>query len=233
MALDRDLEQTAGRPGSQTRTGQVARPLIPSTPVDVPVEYGSRAYEIVTDHLLLRPLHETDRDGFVAALAETREQLDASFPLHEPGWTDEDVFERYLTWTLAGLEQGVSVRRAMLDQSGHFVGMVNVIQIERGLDSRCELSFWTRASKARQGLTSEALAATVEDCYSDLPAGLGMHSISAWVQPSNQPCVRLMNRLGFRSDGQQPQRMETAGRWMLHQRYSMAIDFWSQLRSAG
>lgn len=178
---------------------------------------------------MLRPLRASDRDGFLSALAESREHLDASFPLHEPGWTDEHVFERYLAWTISGLEAGKSVRRAMLDaEDGRFVGMMNLLRIERGLEARAEVSFWTRLKRSRQGLAREALRAMVDDAFEDLPRGLGLHTICAWVQPMNITSIRLVTSLGFVASAEAPQQIETGGRWLQHMRFSVTVDLWEQ-----
>lgn len=204
--------------------------LAPAGPVRVPVEHAPDQHSLRTPRLTLRPLLEADRDEFTAALAESREHLDAYLPLHEPGWTDQDVFEHHLEWAIDGLATGSAVRRAVFDDLGVFLGCCNLLKIDRALELRAEISVWIRRTRARGGYAHEAMAAVIEDAFEDLPRGMGLHTIIGCARPDNTPSLRMIAKLGFLRTGDPPQQMSVAGAWKLHENHALTVDRWRFIR---
>lgn len=193
----------------------------------MPVEFAPDTSELEAGRYRLRLLREADRDGFLSALSASRESLDRTMPLHEPGWTDEDVFERQLAWTIEGHQRGTALRRVIHDPvAGRIMGMANLIKIERGLSHRAEVSVWVRPDAAGRGIATSALAAVVDDAFDDLPRGQQLHQISGWRLERNRASERIFEKLGFLKTGDQPQAMHAGGRWEPHLQYMITVDRW-------
>lgn len=219
-----------GVPFPNTVTGPSVSSGVPA-PIEVPVEYGVGEHELVTADLLLRPLREVDRGPCLEALRSARPSLDETMPLHEPGWLDEDVFERQLAWSLEGITRGTAVRRAVLDRgTGLLLGMCNLMKIERGLSSRAEISVWLRPEATGRGLATEAVTAVVDDAFEDLPRGQGLFELSAWVRPHNSSSLRILEKLRFTRTSDAPQPMNIGGTWETHVQWMQTVDRWAVYR---
>ena len=70
---------------------RMARSVAPAEPVEVRANAGLR-----TARMVLRPLRESDRAAYIAAVLESRAALEASMPMHRAGESDDQMFARQL-----------------------------------------------------------------------------------------------------------------------------------------
>ncbi len=151
-----------------------------------------------TSRLLLRGYRPSDRAEFLQRLAESRELLDKHLPLHRPGESDADVFERHLEESSA--PNGVCWRLGVQNEDGVLVGGVSLVNIRRGLTFEADANWWIAPAFQRRGYATEAVQALIDVALGDAPRGLGLHRVNALIRPCNQPSLRLARRLGFRRD---------------------------------
>ncbi|MBM4107873.1 MAG: GNAT family N-acetyltransferase [Phycisphaerae bacterium] len=149
-----------------------------------------------TPRLLLRAYRPSDRREFLDRLTDASEQLACWLPLHRPGETDDQVFERHLAESVAAA--GRCWRRAVQDDEGRLVGGVNLINIRRGMTFEADANWWIAPEFQRRGFATEAVQALVDIALADPPAGLGLHRVNAMITGANEPSRRLAERLGFR-----------------------------------
>jgi len=105
--------------------------------------------------------------------------------------------------------EGTAWRRgAFLDDSqehgelaGRFVGIFNLIKIERGLEWTCEANWWVDDQLAGQGLASEAVQGMLDYAHADHPNGLGLHRVRAMICADNPASVRIAQKCGFIKTG--------------------------------
>ncbi len=172
-----------------------------------------------TERLCIRPLFESDREEFVRVVRLSREHLAVSMPLHIPGEDDRSLFARQLRQREAGDATRRDWRRVFFDGSGRLVGGINFNDIRCGLENRSELTVWVGADQAGRGYALEALGAAISVAFAPAPLwssgrrqierphvapqrggpkmGLGLDRLSALVACGNEPCLRLIRRLGF------------------------------------
>jgi RimJ/RimL family protein N-acetyltransferase len=105
----------------------------------VKVESGSR---LCTTRLVLRPLRASDQQAWVHLVRDSRADLDAFAPLHEPGQSDEALFERQVLLTTEGERTGASWRRVAVLNDGSLIGCFNINSIRRGLAMEGDVNWW-------------------------------------------------------------------------------------------
>ncbi len=194
-------------PGTRARTG-----LGPARPLEV----ASGALR--TQRLVLRPLLESDRDEFLRVIAASRPHLAGHAGLFRPGETDGALFERQVRLAASGEASATAKRRvAFLD--GRLVGAFNLNTIARGLEPVADANWWVSAEAAGRGLATEGLTAVVEHALADLPAGLGLWSVRAWITRDNAASVRVAAKAGFRRAGDERSYLQTGEQWVMHDLY--------------
>jgi len=168
----------------------------PQTPVRRPVALEPPA-DLSTERVVMRPLGYRDEAAFRAAVERSRPTLRPWFPLERRGESPADHARRVVESGIAGDADGSACRRGVFTYDGAFVGMVNLINIERGMSRRAEINFWIDDAHARRGAATHAVDAMAAHALTDLPTGLGLDELRAFVCLDNEPSRRLMDRLGF------------------------------------
>ena len=151
-----------------------------------------------TDRLILRPATPSDSAGFEAALRTLIASGDGASGVHLPGEQAKTILRRQLDLTARGLRTGGALRRAAFNRkTGAVLGCCNLIAIERGLEWYAELAFWLVPAARGGGLAREACEAVVRHALDDLPRGMGVASVRAYVQPDNRAAQRVLEAIGF------------------------------------
>ncbi len=186
--------------------------LTPTRPVEV----------LPAERLLLRPLLASDRAEFLRVIRASREHLSRFSPLHMPGETDDDLFDRQLALTTEGEETGRACRRIALEHSGSIVGAFNLNAVRRGLACEGDANWWLAAGAGGKGYATEGLGALLAHAFADLPVGLGLHRVLAGIQTDNAASLRLAERLGFAKVGPGSTYLHAGGKWDLHEMYAIS-----------
>jgi ribosomal-protein-alanine N-acetyltransferase len=154
----------------------------------------------------LRRVTHADRDAF---LAMARLSLD----LHRP-WvtspTTPEAFDRYLARF-----DGVRAIGHVLVLADALVGFVNLNDIG---DDGAMIGFGVFAPAMGRGCMREGLDLALRLAFHDL----GLPRVSADVQPSNVPCVRLLKGAGFTLHPGRSTVIHVGGADRLHERWSLA-----------
>jgi ribosomal-protein-alanine N-acetyltransferase len=172
---------------------------------------------LTTARLILRPLEEADRAGFLAMERESRDFFGAYAPGRD-GLSDDEFFDRQLARSRDGLASGTALRRAgFLRDDGTLVGIFNVSDIVRGVSLRCNMGWRVHHRFARQGLASEAVGALLDHAFTaESAGGLGLHRCECAIQPGNTPSLRLAAKLGFRIEGYALRYLRIGDGWKDH-----------------
>jgi ribosomal-protein-alanine N-acetyltransferase len=80
---------------------------------------------------------------------------------------------------------------------------------------------------AAQGYMTAALPLVLRYVF----VTLKLHRVEANIQPTNIPSIALVKRAGFRKEGYSPRYLKIAGRWRDHERWTMLVEDWKQVRS--
>lgn len=201
---------------SAAPTHTPVRALTPARPVEV-----LPAGVLRTERLLLRPLSEDDRAEFIRVVRASRQHLERFSPLHLPDETDNQLFDRQLALTTEGEAAGKACRRIVLDRAGQIVGACNLNAIRRGLAWEGDANCWLAASAEGKGYATEGMIGLLKYAFADLPDGLGLHRVLAWMQSENIRSERMIERLGFQRGGPEKSFLHAGGRWALHEELVM------------
>jgi len=98
------------------------------------------------------------------------------------------------------------------DAPGHVIGRINYTQIARGPFHSCMLGYAIDHAHEGRGLMREGLEATIAHVF----AVLGLHRIQANYVPQNTRSGRLLERLGFASEGLAKDYLFIDGAWRDH-----------------
>lgn len=185
--------------------------------VEVPVRV------LKTRRLVIRPLLADDRGAFLEAVRASRVELDRAHPLHEPGESDDELFDRQLALARAGDRTGKAWRRVGVRSDGVIVGAFNVNAIARGLAFEGEAAWWVRSDLGGRGLATEGVEAMAAFALADLPEGLGLYSLHAMIDPGNLASLRIADRLGFSPRPGVTAKVRVAGEWRTHEVFEVTV----------
>ncbi len=166
------------------------------SPVEVESNQGLRC-----DSLLLRPLGYADEPAFLEALERSREPLRRWIPLEGKNESAGDYFHHQVQKAIEGDSTNTACRRAIFLNDNTFVGMVNIIKIERGMEWTAEANWWIDSQHAGKGLGTKALEALLDHAFAEMPMGLGLHQLRAMICLDNPASVRIAEKLGFKNSG--------------------------------
>jgi ribosomal-protein-alanine N-acetyltransferase len=93
------------------------------------------------------------------------------------------------------------------------IGSVHFSQVSRGAFQSAMLGYALDQSHVGQGLMTEAIVAGLEEMFS---ARVNLHRIQAAYRPENTRSGRVLERLGFRTEGIAPDYLFIDGAWRDH-----------------
>jgi len=161
--------------------------------------------DLTTQRLVFRLLQPNDEASFIDAINHDRSNLRRWMPLTKENESDEHFFSRTMTKAKVQDIEGVAWRRAAYIESGpdagRFVGMFNLIKIQRGLEWNCEANWWIDADLAGQGLATEGVQGMLDYALAEHPIGLGLHRVRAQICGDNPASVRIAEKCGFAKNG--------------------------------
>lgn len=166
-------------------------------------EWGAGLPRIESDRTVLRPLDEGD----LAALWEIFSDPEVTRYWSEPAWRETAKAEEYLA----------EIRSCFADRSlfqwgvarrddDRVVGTTTVFRIDPE-NRRAEIGFALARSAWGAGLMTSTLGTLFDFTFDEL----ALHRLEADVDPRNEPCLRLLERLGFRREGLLRERYHVAG----------------------
>jgi len=169
-----------------------------------PVEVLPRP-EFTTQRLIFRLLLPNDESGFIQAINHDRSNLRRWIPLTHERESDVHFFKRTMTKARIQDIEGTAWRRAAFIETGpdagRFVGMFNLIKIERGLEWTSEANWWVDADLAGQGLATEGVQGMIDFALAEHPIGLGLHRVRAQICRDNPASVRIAQKCGLTQNG--------------------------------
>jgi [ribosomal protein S5]-alanine N-acetyltransferase len=146
-----------------------------------------------------------------------------NFTGHLDRWSPPMPGDKFETayWTqqlplfAAEFEAGTTARWVLLvpgDGPAEVVGSCNFTQIAKGPFRACVLGYQVARAHEGKGLMREALDATIAFAFDELR----LHRIMANYRPENRRSARLLERLGFVSEGFAREYLFIDGAWRDH-----------------
>jgi len=95
---------------------------------------------------------------------------------------------------------------------GRLAGQVTASNIVRGAFDSVAVGYWVDGAIAGRGVLPNALALLVDHCFGEV----GLHRIEANIRPENVASRRVVEKLGFRAEGQHLRYLFIDGAWRDH-----------------
>jgi [ribosomal protein S5]-alanine N-acetyltransferase len=108
----------------------------------------------------------------------------------------------------------------VITYDGRFVGQVTVTGITWGSARWGQVGYWIDRTVAGQGITPTAVALVVDHCFQVL----GLHRIEIAVRPENAASLRVVEKLGFRREGEAPRYLHIDGDWRNHVIFGLTVE---------
>jgi len=187
-------------------------------------DWGHRLPRLESDRTVLRPLDERDLE----ALWEIFSDPEVTRYWSEPAWTDPAQAEDYLAeirdhFDDRTLFQWGVARRA----DDRVVGTATLFEIDP-VHRRGEIGF----ALARPAWGEGLMSATLRTLFDFAFGRLGLHRLEADVDPRNEPCLVLLERLGFRREGLLRERYHVAGEVQDSVMLGLLAPEWREARAA-
>jgi ribosomal-protein-alanine N-acetyltransferase len=151
------------------------------------------------DGVLLRP----PRIGDYQAWADLRDASRAYLRPWEPAWPEDDLtraaYRRRLTVYAREMELGNAWPFFIFDAPGRvLIGAVTLSNIRRGVAETGTLGYWIGQPYAGAGYGTAAVRAVVRHAFQSLR----LHRIEAACLPTNVGSRRVLEKSGFRKEGE-------------------------------
>lgn len=172
---------------------------------------------IETERLLLRPPQLRDFEGWARLRRESRDFLAP----WEPEWARDHLTQRAfrtrVLWAERSIRQGEAWPLLLFRRKdGQIVGGLTLSNVRRHPADAGSLGYWVGARYARQGYMTEALGALKDYAFWSLE----ITRLEAACLPENVASRRLLERCGFRFEGEAQAYLKIAGRWRDHVLYA-------------
>lgn len=172
-----------------------------------------------TDRLVLRVLRAEWAPAVLAFYLDNRDLFE-KYEAIRP----ENFYTESYQKTLLNAEYNLAFRLSAVrfyvfrkDAPEQIIGSVCFRNIVRAMLQSCEAGYKFDARFHHQGYASEALQKGIDVMFREVK----LHRIVANVMPSNEPSIRLLERLGFSCEGLERQSALIRGTWQDHARYAL------------
>lgn len=168
----------------------------------------------------LRPLRTGDRAAWNAVRSRNREWLvewEATVPPGgQPGARTFGAFVRMMT---RQARRGEALPWVVW-VDGHLAGQLTVASITYGSAHSATLGYWIDQALAGRGIIPTAVALATDYCFTELR----LHRMEIAIRPENARSLRVVEKLGFRSEGIRPRFLHINGDWRDHAIFALTAD---------
>jgi ribosomal-protein-alanine N-acetyltransferase len=185
----------------------------------------TEAVTLVGRRVLLRPLRPEDFADWQEVRRSSAEWLTQWEPRPTPGMPDtvEDpqAFKSRCSMRLREIQLGTGFGFGVF-LAGRFIGEVNLNSIQRGARHNAYIGYWIDQNEAGQGLVPEAVVVALRFAFEDLH----LHRVQISIVPRNTASLRVVEKLGLRSEGLAERYLQINGVWEDHLRHAITAEEW-------
>jgi ribosomal-protein-alanine N-acetyltransferase len=191
---------------------------------------GSWPVELQHGQVALRPLRASDSTEWSSARQRNVSWLRPWDATQPPGaedgartframardWNRQARYGRMLPFviTYGGAAAGVGRSKWPL------VGQLTVSGITYGSARWANLGYWVDEQYAGRGIVPVAVALAADYCWFNL----GLHRIEVAIRPENKASLRVVEKLGFRYEGERPRFLHIDGDWRDHRIFALNVE---------
>lgn len=173
---------------------------------------------IRTQNLVLRAPLAGDYSAWASLRMESRDFLTP----WEPVWTEDDLSRASFRLRVKRAAREIATDEAyslfVLDsRSDVLLGGLTLGLVRRGVAQACTLGYWMGQRHAGKGHMTEAVRGALDFAFSEL----ALHRVEAACLPHNEPSRRLLERVGFKREGEARGYLRINGVWADHLLYGI------------
>lgn len=102
-------------------------------------------------------------------------------------------------------------------RTDRLVGQLTVSGITMGSARWAQIGYWIDQAYAGRGIMPTAVALAADHCF----FVLGLHRLEINIRPENTASLRVVEKLGFRSEGLRPRYLHIDGDWRDHLAFAL------------
>lgn len=159
--------------------------------------------------------------------AELRELSAAYLQPWEPAWAEDDLTRPAFRRRLSVYAREMEMETAwpffvFVDRGETLVGAVTLSNIRRGVAESGTLGYWVGRPYAGRGHATAAVRAVLGFAFDTLD----LHRVEASCLPSNLASRRVLQKSGFRQEGEARAYLKINGAWADHLLFGVVSDDW-------
>jgi ribosomal-protein-alanine N-acetyltransferase len=108
----------------------------------------------------------------------------------------------------------------VITYDGRLVGQVTVGGIAYGSSRSGHLGYWVDRDHAGRGIVPTAVALTIDHCFD----ALRLHRMEISIRPENAASLRVVEKLGLRSEGLRERLLHIDGDWRDHVTFAVTAE---------
>lgn len=171
--------------------------------------------------LTLRPPRGSDYEAW----ATLRHMSHAYLQPWEPTWPEDDLTRAAFRRRLAIYSREMDAGNAwpffiFADEDQALVGAITLSNVRRGVAESGTLGYWIGRPFAGRGHATAAVRAMIDHAFDDLK----LHRVEAACVPTNAGSRRVLEKAGFRLEGQARAYLKINGAWADHLLFGIVND---------
>ncbi len=179
-------------------------------------------FEYQTDRLILRVLEPQDADMVLQFYLNNKEIFERYEPDRPKNFYTLSYHRAMLTAEYNLLLHMNLVRFFVFEKNNprEIIGTVCFRNILHQDQDSCYVGYKFDQRYWHKGYAAEALKKGIDVMFREV----GLHRITATIMPTNEPSLKLVQRLGFVREGMEYSSIRIQGKWQDHVRYSVFPD---------
>lgn len=176
------------------------------------------------DNLVLRPLKLRDKKEWT----KLRQRNQNWFQPWESTVPDEFSYGKASFYQIVkNLRVEAKAQRSLpfvMEIDNKIAGQITVANINYGSTRSAYIGYWIAEEFAGKGYTPLAVAMAIDHCFQIL----NLHRIEITIRPENLKSLRVVEKLGLRSEGLRPKYLHIDGDWRDHLVFAINKDEYNE-----
>ncbi|HKE50795.1 MAG TPA: GNAT family protein [Actinomycetes bacterium] len=167
----------------------------------------------------LRPIQVRDAEAWYELRARNHAWL-SSWEATTPGGSSQQLTFKQMVRRLRREARAGRVLPFAVLYEGKLVGQLTVANIIWGSVCSASMGYWVDQRHAGRGIIPTAVALAADHCFKVV----GLHRMEVAIRPENHASLRVVEKLGFRSEGLRPKYLHIDGEWRDHLLFALNAD---------
>jgi len=167
-----------------------------------------------TERLLLQPINRSIDDQLLEYMLRNQAFFQEWDPARTPDFYTLKAHQDLIKGDLLQMESGQLSKFLVYkrEEPGRIIGIIALSNIVRGPFQSCYLGYRLDHEEVNKGYMTEGLARIIHYAFDELK----LHRLEANIMPSNAASLKVVQKLGFSSEGLARKYLQINGKWEDH-----------------